>query len=122
MRPQDFPGVWFPLKNYKTVLDEIAGISTTVGGEQKIWGTRIDQLRNRVDVGTGPDVVVSFVGAAGPVLVPHNLVDAAGNPVQPRYLQLVSWANLAAFDMSADSKNVTVNATLAGTGKIAVYA
>lgn len=121
MKPGTFPGVLDPKNQYPDVLSELKGYNTRIGADQTVWATHIDQLRNRVDVGSGPDKVLSFTGTGLEVSIPHGLVDGTGAGITPRWVNLRSFSKLTDFEWRADATNVYVIATMSATGKIEVY-
>jgi hypothetical protein len=123
MREKDFPGAVFTATRYLTV-DQEAG-DLWAGGkkpaEAVVWSTRIDQLRNRVDLSTGPDLTISFTGTGAAVEYPHGLKDSKNAPVAPRFVRLAQFKGLQDFAEEHNATNVKITANTGSSGVVEVY-
>lgn len=123
MREKDFIGAVFTTNRYASV-DQEAG-DLFVGGkkpaEAVVWSQRIDGLRNRVDVSTGPDLTIAFTGSGAAVDYPHGLKDAKNVPIAPRFVRLQSFKGLQDYQEEHNATNVRITATTGSSGIVEVY-
>lgn len=123
MKEKDFLGVIFGTKKYITVEQEAGDL--WAGGKRPadavVWSYRIDQLRNRVDLSTGPDVTITFTGTGATVDYPHGLKDDKNLPVAPRFVRLAQFKALDDFSVDYNATNVRITANTGSSGTVEVY-
>lgn len=123
MREKDFFGAVFTTNKYGSVEQEAGDLF--VGGkkpaEAVVWSQRIDGLRNRVDLSTGPDLTISFTGTGAAVDYPHKLVDAKNVPIAPRFVRLQAFKGLQDYQEEHNATNVRITANTGSSGIVEVY-
>lgn len=122
MQPKPFTGTVFPAKTFSSVAAEVKDMAAgRPTADELTYARHLDELRNRVDVGSGPDKVIPFNGTGAIVRIAHGLVTAAGAGIVPRFVRLASFKSLTDFAATADETNVNVTANSESSGTIEVY-